>query len=198
MPDIGTPERSIVDAALTCYAHYGVSKTTFEDVAREANCSRATVYRYFPGKQALLAGVVGAEIRRVATHLEPEARAAETLEDLLVTVLVRGGREFEEHDALRHVLAVEPEVVLPHVVFDGAERLFAVATAVLTPHLSRFLPPTTAIRTGEWVCRLAITYLFSPSDHVALGDEASTRRLVRTFVLPGLAVSEERELVATR
>lgn len=198
MPDIGTPERAIVDAALTCYAHYGVSKTTFEDVAREASCSRATVYRYFPGKQALLAGVVGAEIRRIAAHLEPEARAAGTLEDLLVTVLVRAGREFEGHDALRHVLAVEPEVVLPQVVFDGAERLFAVATAVLTPHLSRFLPPTTAIRTGEWVCRLAITYLFSPSDHVSLADEASTRRLVRTFVLPGLAVSEERELIATR
>lgn len=176
----------IVEAALTCVAEYGVTKTTLEDIAREAGCSRATVYRYFPGKQALLRGIVEAELRRVAAVLDEAGRDAHTLEELAVALLHRVGREFADHAALRHVLAVEPEVVLTHVVFDEGNRALAVASMLVAPSLSRFLPPETAVRTGEWLCRLAITYLFSPSDHVSLTDEDSVRRLVRTHVLPGL------------
>ena len=47
------PDR-ILDAALACIARVGVGKTTLDDVAREAGCARATVYRCFPGRQALL------------------------------------------------------------------------------------------------------------------------------------------------
>ena len=45
----GTAAR-LLDATVACIARVGVSKTTLDDVAREAGCSRATLYRYFPGK----------------------------------------------------------------------------------------------------------------------------------------------------
>lgn len=180
----------IVEAALAAFAEFGVSKTTFGDVAREAGCSRATVYRYFPGKRALLQGVTAAEVRRVGAELEGVAAECCSLEDLLTGVLVHAHDEFVRHDALQQVLAVEPELILPYVVFEGAERLFGLASALLTPHLERYLARDDAAEIGEWLCRLAITYLFSPSEHVSLADDASARHLVRTFVLPGIQDTE--------
>ncbi len=179
----------ILDAALSAIAEYGVTKTTLEDIAREAGCSRATVYRYFPGKQVLLDGIVDAEVRRLAVALDDAARSARTLEDVVVALLHRVGLEFADHAALRHVLAVEPELVLTHVVFDEGNRALAVGSTLVAPHLARFLPADAAVRAGEWLCRLAITYLFSPSEYVSFADENSVRRLVRTYVLPGLDVT---------
>lgn len=179
-------EERLVEAALGRFALYGVSKTTVEDVAQAAGCSRATLYRYFPSKQALLKGVVAAEIRRLAARVQEIAEAADTIEDLVVAVLVEAGREFDSHAALHHVLAVEPEVLLPHLAFERGNRVLAVASMVLAPHLARHLPADEASRAGEWLARVALTYVCSPSQHVSLRDEASVRRLVRTFVLPGL------------
>jgi AcrR family transcriptional regulator len=42
------------DALLVCIARFGLSKTTLDDVARVAGCSRATLYRYFDGKATLV------------------------------------------------------------------------------------------------------------------------------------------------
>ena len=41
--DAGSPELRLVDAVLRCISRWGVAKTTLDDVAREAGCSRATV-----------------------------------------------------------------------------------------------------------------------------------------------------------
>ena len=42
----------IVEATLRCIARWGIAKTTLDDVAREAGCGRATIYRAFPGGKA--------------------------------------------------------------------------------------------------------------------------------------------------
>src|SRR6476660_9592213 len=44
-------EDRAVGATLACIARHGLAKTTFDDVAREAGCARATLYRYFGGKR---------------------------------------------------------------------------------------------------------------------------------------------------
>ncbi|MEA2588672.1 MAG: hypothetical protein QOH66_1599, partial [Actinomycetota bacterium] len=52
---VATQEQRVIDAALRCIARWGIAKTTLDDIAREASCSRATIYRLFPGgKDALL------------------------------------------------------------------------------------------------------------------------------------------------
>ncbi|MBV9252708.1 MAG: helix-turn-helix transcriptional regulator, partial [Actinobacteria bacterium] len=51
-------DQRILDATLRCIGRWGVAKTTLEDVAREAGCSRATVYRAVPGgKDGLIEAV---------------------------------------------------------------------------------------------------------------------------------------------
>src|SRR5262245_45253316 len=45
----GSLEDRILAATLRCLGKWGTVKTTLDDIAREAGCSRATVYRTFPG-----------------------------------------------------------------------------------------------------------------------------------------------------
>ena len=51
-------DKRIVDATLRCVGRWGLAKTTLDDVAREAGCSRATVYRLFPGGKDSLFGTL--------------------------------------------------------------------------------------------------------------------------------------------
>ena len=47
----------LLDAAEGCLEQFCPEKTSMEDVARAAGMSRATVYRYFENRDALLLGV---------------------------------------------------------------------------------------------------------------------------------------------
>lgn len=46
--------RRIVQAARACFLAQGVAETGFNEIARRAGVSRATVYLHFPGKEPLL------------------------------------------------------------------------------------------------------------------------------------------------
>src|SRR5690242_17733681 len=82
---LSAQETRILDAALRCFGRWGVAKTTFDDIAREAGYSRATVYRFFPGgKESLLDAVVELETARAFEIIGACLEAAPDLEDLLV------------------------------------------------------------------------------------------------------------------
>ncbi|MBI4666130.1 MAG: TetR/AcrR family transcriptional regulator [Nitrospinae bacterium] len=50
-------KRQIVDAACTCFSRNGFHKTTMQDICARAGMSPGAVYRYFPGKQAIIAAM---------------------------------------------------------------------------------------------------------------------------------------------
>ncbi|HEY5011936.1 MAG TPA: hypothetical protein VIK61_04420, partial [Acidimicrobiia bacterium] len=70
--------------------------------------------------------------------------------------------------------------------FDGADRVLRAGAAVFAPSLERFLGADGALRGGEWLTRLLLSYVSSPAESVDLLDPASVRRLVADFVVPGL------------
>src|SRR3546814_15098347 len=60
-----TSRDRIIAATYACVTRLGMAKTTMEDIAREADLSRATIYRAFPGGRAeALAAVVPSEVAR--------------------------------------------------------------------------------------------------------------------------------------
>src|SRR5437763_116118 len=187
---LGTQEQRVIDAALRCIARWGIGKTTLDDVAREASCSRATIYRLFPGgKDALLAAITRAELHRFFAGLAQRFDEAGNLEDLLVDGIVYASRALAGHEALQFVLAYEPEVVLPKVAFRQADRALDAVSVFAAPYLAPHVGDDEAPRVAEWVARLVLTYTLAPADTVDVGDEESVRRLVRTFVLPGLVTN---------
>src|SRR4051794_39004240 len=185
---LGTQEERVIDAALRCIARWGIGKTTLDDVAREAACSRATIYRLFPGgKDALLDALTRLELGRFFAGLAERAENATTLEDLLVDSITYASRALDGHEALRFILAYEPELVLPKVSFRQADRVLSCVTEFATPFLASYVGDEEAPRVAEWVTRLVLSYTLAPAEGVDVHDDESVRRLVRSYVLPGLA-----------
>ncbi len=182
----GEVEGRVVAALLACVARQGIRKTTLDDVAREAGCSRATLYRYFASKQAILAAAWQTEGQRVRAALRDAGTAAASLEDALVAVLAAAGRELGAHPALSFVAAFEPERLLPHLSFAKGDEVLAAGAETLTPVLAPYVGAERAPRAAEWVTRVGLTLLCTPTPPVALDDEAAVRAYVREFVLPSV------------
>jgi AcrR family transcriptional regulator len=183
-------EDRAVRATLACIARHGLAKTTFDDVAREAGCARATLYRYFGGKRQLVRITLVREAARLAASVRDAGDRESTVEDAVVAIVIRAARELREHEALQFLFAFEPELVLPHVTFDAGNRFLAGAGSAVAPVLARFLPAERVDRAGEWLARVVLTHALSPTRPIDLTDEAATRALVRELVLPGLIRSE--------
>jgi AcrR family transcriptional regulator len=182
----GTAAR-LLDAATACIARVGVTKTTLDDVAREARCSRATLYRYFPGKPALVGALVAREAGALELALTIASADAESLTDAVVAVVLAAAEWLAAQPALTFVLAAEPEVLLPHLAFDGADRVLRAGARVVAPSLERFVGSGEhAERAGEWLVRMILSYACSPTGSVDLTDPISVRALVADFVVPGL------------
>jgi AcrR family transcriptional regulator len=182
-----TQEQRVIDAVLRCIARWGVAKTTLDDIARDAGLSRATVYRLFPGgKDALLEAVANTEVSRFLRTIASRLEEADDLEELLVAGITEAGHHLLNHTALQYLLVHEPETVLPHFAFSAMDVVLEAVRAFAAPYLSRYIPAEDAPRAAEWIGRIVISYVSCPADGVDLADEQSVRRLVRTFVLPGL------------
>jgi AcrR family transcriptional regulator len=180
----------IRDAALVCIGRFGLAKTTVEDIAREAGCSRATLYRYFDGKPAIVRAVLVAEHDRVVGEVVDAGRAASTFADAVVDVVVIGARELRAHDALQFLLAHEPEAVVGHLAFGPGDRLLTAVGDAIAPAFDRWLTRDAAMRAGDWLARLVRSYALMPHPPVDLTDRAAARAFLLQLVIPGLAENE--------
>src|SRR6266498_2537971 len=89
------------------------------DVSKEARLSRQTVYRYFPGRHALLAALVLREEERIIAAvkqaIEPHRELRPAMEAAFVTTL----KTFREHPLLDKVMAAEPQELLPFLTVEA-------------------------------------------------------------------------------
>jgi AcrR family transcriptional regulator len=181
------PVARMLEATMTCLARFGVAKTTIDDVAREAGCSRATVYRYFANRAALVLAAIDHEVGDLTGAVRGAGDDATTLEDAIVAMYVAAARWITGHEALQRALALEPEVILPELSFEGGDRLYAEATVRFAPLFARFLPPDRASRAAEWCTRVLLAYLHPDRAPLSMTDERAVRGLVRHHVIPAVS-----------
>ena len=174
------------EAVLTCIGRFGLAKTTIDDIAREAGCSRATLYRYFDAKPEIVRSAVVAEHERVAGEVVAAGRAAATFADAVVAVVVAGARELRGHDALQFLLAHEPEAVLGHLAFGPGDRLLIAVGDAIAPAFDRWLTPDDATRAGDWLARIVRSYVLMPHPPIDFTDPTAARVFLDQFVIPGL------------
>jgi AcrR family transcriptional regulator len=186
-----TPEQQVVAAALRCIARWGLAKTTLDDIAREAGCSRATVYRLFPGGKSSLIVTVGQhEVARLLLEVTTRLDDAGDIDTMLFVAIRTAATFIAENDALQMLVRHEPETLLPFLAFDRVDPLLEAATAFVSPYLARHLDPDHAAEVAEWGARIVLSYLFTPNPTIDLTDDTEVRRLVSTYVLPGLSSAE--------
>jgi AcrR family transcriptional regulator len=187
----------IVDATLRCVARWGLSKTTVDDVAREAGVGRATLYRLFPGgRDSVLDAVLATELGRFEARVASLAAGADSLEDLVVAGVCDAATSLQDHAALQFLLAHEPETILPWLAFQKMDGILGVIGSIVGPLLAPWLAadgdPEAAPRGAEWIARIVLSYLCAPSADVDFSDAGSVRRLVRTYILPGLVPTNQQ------
>jgi AcrR family transcriptional regulator len=189
-------EQRVRAAALECFARWGLTKTTIDDIAGAAGVSRATVYRHFPGgKDTVVEAVLGQEVHRFFSDLAGELARHDEPDALLVAGVGRALRFLTEHPALRAVLANEPGLLLPQVAFHRLGPLLEAAAAFAAPYLRPHLPgsevgapagPDRATEVAELLVRVVLSYALEPSDHLDPTDPRSVERLVRAHLLPAM------------
>lgn len=193
-PPAHDPAARILEGLAVCVERHGVAKTTVDDVAAEAGCSRATLYRYHSSKREMLEALVAREWSRLTADLAAVVVATDSLEDALVAVLQHSSRSLRANAALSRVLELEPELVLPYLTFDGVDATFSAVGDALEGPLQVFVSAPHARRVAEWLTRIVLSYTVEPGDAPALADHTFVRTLVHDFVGPGCLEPEEAPL----
>lgn len=179
-------EKRITDAAARLVSRWGVRKTTLADIAQEAGCARASVYRAFPGgKQELLLAVGAAELDRFLAAVAAEVDAQTDAIGALTAALWSAANQLADHQPLQFLLRYEPDLVLPYLSFPEMSRIITTAATVVGPHLEPFVGDG-ATKAAEWLGRLTLSFLFNPGGGLDPRREADARHLVANFVLPAL------------
>lgn len=176
-------EIAVLDATVACVERLGFQKVTMDHICAEANVSRATVYRMFPGGRDVLFEAV--RVRSLAdffTVLRAHVEGASSLDEVLVRCVTVAYAELMADQQLATMLATEPGETLGDLTVSGVSRIVRVAAEFMSPLLHSFVPQQQAEEIVEIMCRLVISAFLSPSPLLNFSDEAVVRRLVRTYL----------------
>jgi AcrR family transcriptional regulator len=175
----------LLDSAAACFERVGVLKTTVEDVATHACVSRATVYRYFGGRDELILGVLLRELSRLNGRIEEVIRAQPTIEDAIVESILASMDQIRADENL--ALLVAPESAgQTSAVAGRSEALFARHEAFLGPLLQQAAESGVLRRrldvkaAAEFVLRSVISLLTMSGGRQRSRDEE--REFIRSFV----------------
>lgn len=94
----------ILDAAETCFVRSGFHRTTMQDVAQEAGMSAGNLYRYFPSKDAIVAGLSERDRQEVTDSF---AVMGESDGDFMAAFRELGRKHFEDEPREKAVLCLE-------------------------------------------------------------------------------------------
>ena len=86
--DAAEARRQILAAAENVIARYGVSKTTMDDIGKQAGISRPTVYRYFGDRDNLLGALIERRTRMLFDRARDYIFGFESFADQLVEGLL--------------------------------------------------------------------------------------------------------------
>ena len=192
-PDTG-PREQIMAATVACVTRSGVHGVSLAEVAAEADVSRTTVYRYFPGgRPQLLEETTTWELARFWGRLGEVVEAESSLEDRLVTGLVVGRTVMDRSPILSNLMEADVAELLAAV--RGSEPLIqSVIRGYLRDALLVELAAGT-LRDGvdielasDYLTRMVLSWLGSPAG-TDLTDPAATRAVVRRELLAGISAT---------
>ncbi|MFI7669862.1 TetR/AcrR family transcriptional regulator [Nocardia sp. NPDC049526] len=163
----------ILDAAAQLFVERGVTNTGMGDVAKAAGCSRATLYRYFPNRQALRIAFVHREARRVGAAVAERTRGITDPGERIVAVMLASLRE----------VRADPTLIAWFTAGDaGLANEIGQSSEVIEAIAAGLLPPTAdqgGSRLARWLARIIMSLLTAPGR-----DEADERVMLEQFVAP--------------
>ncbi len=192
----------IADAALRQFELFGVARSTIEEIAHRAKLSRVTIYRRFPGRDALIEAVMLRELHRFLRDLDAVIDAHSEPEEMVVEGFAFTLQAVRSHRLLQRVLESEPEVLLPYLTVKGAPFVEAARNFLAMRIAQEFEDErvdSELLSVAEIVVRLILSFLLMPKTLMDLDDPDEVRAFARRYLCPILAdVAARPTLRSTR
>lgn len=156
-------------AAAKLIARRGLDRFDLDSLAREAHCSRATLYRHAGGKNQIRDEVLARSAQRITNTVDQSVRHLTGVDRVIEAIIV----------ALREIRA---DPVASQVFTPG--RPANVATLANSDALARFAANSTGLdpsdsAAAQWINRVSLSLLFWPGP-----DDATEANMLRAFVGP--------------
>lgn len=192
--DVDEARQLILDAAAQCFETLGMGRTRVEDIAHAANVSRATVYRYFRDRDALVLGVLGeladGFLRELGERLSPSA----SFDQVIVEGAAFAVRTVRQDHRL--ALLFTPETASLTTGIPGAwDLLFERARLFLSPLLETWRQ-NDELRSDvdvddivEWMLRVVLSLLAVPT--AVERDDEHLHHFLATFLVASLRPQQQ-------
>lgn len=177
----------ILNAAGTVVARHGLRRTSMEEVARIAHCSRPTAYKHFGSRDKLLATLFVREVDRYLEGLPPPTAVSPGPGGPLEETFIHTLRHVQGHPLVKAVAAADPKGLTELLALDGGRVLQHITTG-----LSNYMGDMAAagaLRPGlpvevatEALVRIVLSFLLFPRLIVDPDDEEAVRAIFRASV----------------
>jgi len=105
-------QRAILEAARRRFLRFGPRKTTMDEVAREAGCSRATIYAHFGSKEDLYASLLQADWEAFSEEVEEIRASADDARRKIRRIVEVTRATYANNQVLRLAAARDDEMTL--------------------------------------------------------------------------------------
>ncbi|OCB32797.1 TetR family transcriptional regulator, partial [Mycobacterium malmoense] len=174
-----------------CFTQLGIQRTSVQDVARTANVSRGTVYRYFEDRNVLIDAAIEFGAQRFYREVAAAMARKTTLAEQVGAMAETHARILLHHRTRNRLMADDAEL-MRHMISDGDTSVRR-TTKFLEPYV-RDARERGEVGTGvdvtagsEWLAR--IIYSFSTVNQGLTFDmtkPATVRSYVEKFAINGL------------
>lgn len=179
----------ILAAARHLFSSQGVAATTMDSVAEGAGCSRMTVYRHFPGKEALLRAAVVDDLDKAVAQFDAIWHATDSLEDRVVAAFVWSVQSARANPILSQLLKSEPESLLLALTLGGESLLATTSSLVAERFRDERMDDENATILAEMLTRLVLSMLLQPYGALRLERREDLEEFARYWIAPSVRLT---------
>lgn len=189
----------LLDAAERCLEQQGLSGTTMEDIGRRAGVSRATVYRYFSSREAVVSGVIIRATERYLRRITPRIANHDDLGSALVDFVDVTVRAARRESIIGLLFGSDHELAVVGLGEGISTSLFELVTQFLRPvfvaHWPDVEPGVSVDDASEWIVRTILSLLTvrGPRERSREGLQTYLER----FLIPTIVKHSRKFLDAT-
>ncbi len=178
----------LLDAARAQLTEFGLRRTSLDDIARAAGLGRATLFRRFPTRDALMRALALREAQAAISRVDAQVAGVQDPEAHLVAALLTVIDEITQNGLLQRLLVTDAEQMLPLLTGRGTP-IVAMGCDYIAGNLRR-IQSGGAVLTGdpdvlaEVLARLVLSLALSPDGVIPLDAPERLDEVARTTFVP--------------